>query len=144
MYNFDLRTPDSAYNFFFTFFNMSGQEYIEELIINSDNEFEKFWDRNAARVNDISVENIRVWGFHVVGSLDECREIRSQGLRNLQKVLSGDTLLSRILKSNGVFFDVKRHLLFYKGKEYNVDYDWSLLSKIAQISKCPPVIARLC
>ncbi|RGY66083.1 hypothetical protein DXA30_03520 [Fusobacterium ulcerans] len=124
MYNFDLRTPDSAYNFLLTFFNMSGQEYIEELIINSDNEFEKFWDRNAARVNDISVENIRVWGFHVVGSLDECREIRSQGLRNLQKVLSGDTLLSRILKSNGVFFDVKRHLLFYKGKEYNVDYDW--------------------
>lgn len=61
MYNFDLRTPDSAYNFLLTFFNMSGQEYIEELIINSDNEFEKFWDRNAARVNDISVENIRVW-----------------------------------------------------------------------------------
>lgn len=124
MYDFDLRTPDSAYNFLLTFFNMSGQEYIEELIINSDNEFEKFWNRNVARVNDISVDNIRVWGFHVLGSLDECREIRSQGLRNLQKVLLGDTLLSRMLKSNGVFFDVKRHLLFYKGKEYNMDYDW--------------------
>lgn len=124
MYNFDLRTPDSAYDFLITFFNMSGQEYIEELIINSDNEFEKFGDRNVARVNDISVDNIRVCGFQVVGSLDECREIRSQGLRNLQKLLSGDTLLSRMLKSNGVFFDVKRHLLFYKGKEYNVDYDW--------------------
>lgn len=124
MYNFDLRTPDSAYDFLLTFFNMSGQEYIEELIINSNNEFEKFWDRNAARVNDISMNNIRVWGFHVVGSLDECGEIRSQGLRNLQKVLSGDTILSRMLKSNGVFFDVKRHLMFYKGKEYNVDYDW--------------------
>lgn len=124
MYNFDLRTPDSAYDFLLTFFNMSGQEYIEELIINSDNDFEKFWDRNAARVNNISMDSIRIWGFHVVGSLDECREIRSQGLRNLQKVLSGDTLLSRMLKSNGVFFDVKRHLLFYKGEEYNVDYDW--------------------
>ena len=124
MYNFDLRTRNSAYDFLLAFFNMSGQEYIEELIINSDNEFEKFWDRNAASVNDIRLDNIRVWGFHVVGSLDECREIRNQGLRNLQKVLSGDTQLSRMLKSYGVFFDVKRHLLLYKGKEYNVDYDW--------------------
>lgn len=124
MYNFDLRTPDSAYDFLLAFFNMSGQEYIEELIINSDNEFEKFWDRNVARVNDISLNNIKVWGFHVVGSLDECREIRNQGLRNLQKVLSGDTQLSRMLKSYGVFFDVNRRLMLYKGKEYNVDYDW--------------------
>ena len=124
MYDFDLRTPDSAYDFLLTFFNMSGAEYIEELIINSGNDFEKFWDRNAAKVNDISIDNIRVWGFHVVGSLDECGEIRSHGLRNLQKVLAGDTLFSRMLKSNGVLFDVERRLMFYKGKEYNVDYDW--------------------
>lgn len=63
MYNFDLRTSDSAYNFLLAFFNKSGQEYIEELIINSDNEFEKFWSRNAARVNDICIDNIKVWGF---------------------------------------------------------------------------------
>jgi len=124
MYDFDLRTPDSAYEFLLSFFNMSGEEYIEELIINSSSDFEKFWDRNAAKVNEISIDRIRVWGFHVVGSLDECGEIRCQGLKNLQKVLAGDTLLSRILKSNGVYFDVERRLLFYKGKEYNVDYDW--------------------
>lgn len=124
MYNFDLKTPDSAYDFLLTLFNMSGQEYIEELIINSDNEFEEFWNRNAARVDDINLDNIRVWGFHVVGSLDECREIRNQGLRNLQKILSENTQLSRMLKSYGVSFDVKRHLLLYKDKEFNVDYDW--------------------
>ncbi|MDQ0155637.1 hypothetical protein [Robertmurraya andreesenii] len=42
MYDFDLRTPDRAYDFLLTFFNMSGEEYIEELIINSNNEFENF------------------------------------------------------------------------------------------------------
>jgi len=26
MYNFDLRTPESAYDFLLTFFNMSGQD----------------------------------------------------------------------------------------------------------------------
>ena len=72
MYDFDLRTPDSAYDFLLTFFNMSGAEYIEYLIIDSGNDFEKFWDLNAAKVNDINIDNIRVWGFHVVGSLDEC------------------------------------------------------------------------
>lgn len=123
MYNFDLRTPDSAYDFLLTFFNMSGYEYIEELIINCGNDLEKFWDRNAARVNDISIDYIKVWAFHVVGSLDECEEIRRKGLRNLQKVLSEDTVLSRMMKSYGVVIDVKRRLLFYKGKEYNVDYD---------------------
>jgi len=54
MYDFDLRTPDRAYDFLLTFFNMSGEEYIEELIINSNNEFEKFWDRNAAKLRNIS------------------------------------------------------------------------------------------
>jgi hypothetical protein len=29
-----------------------------------------------------------------------------------------------MLKSYGLYFDVKRRLLLYKGKEYNVDYDW--------------------
>lgn len=42
MYDFDLRTPDSAYDFLLTFFNMSGEEYIEELNINSGNDFENF------------------------------------------------------------------------------------------------------
>lgn len=124
MYNFDLRTPDSSYRFLLEFFNMSGEEYIKELIINSDNEFEKFWDLNASTVSDISIDNIRMWGFHIVGSLDDCEEICSQGLKNLQKVLSEDTHLSRMLKSNGVFFDVEKHLLFYKDKEYSIDYDW--------------------
>ena len=41
MYDFDLRTPDRAYDFTY-FLNMSGEEYIEELIINSNNEFENF------------------------------------------------------------------------------------------------------
>lgn len=124
MYNFDLRTPNSAYDFLLTFFNMSGQEYIEELIINSDNEFDKFWDRNATRVNDISLDNIRVWGFHVVGSIDQCREIRSHGLKNLQKVLSEDTQLYQMLKSYGVHFGIQNHLLIYKNEKYNIDYEW--------------------
>lgn len=124
MYDFDLRTPDSAYYFLLAFLDISGEDYIEELVINSNNEFEKFWKRNVARVKKIKLDDIRVWGFHVVGSLDECSEICSQGLMNLQKVLSGDTQLSRMLKSYGVIFDIKRCLLLYKGKEYNVDYDW--------------------
>lgn len=124
MYDFDLRTPDSSHHFLLAFFEMSGKDYIEELVINSNNDFEVFWERNAIRVKKIKLDDIRVWGFHVVGSLDECREICSQGLKNLQKVLCGDTQLSNMLKSYGVFFDIESHLLIYKGKEYNVDYDW--------------------
>lgn len=124
MYNFDLRSADSAYDFLLTFFGMSGQEYIEELIINSHNDFNEFWERNAARVKNVNIQDIRVWGFHVVGSLDECREIRSHGLKNLQRVLSEDTQLHRMLKSYGVDFCIQKRLLMYKGEKYNIDYDW--------------------
>jgi hypothetical protein len=53
MYDFDLRTPDRAYDVLLTFFNMFGKECIDELIINGDNEFEKFWGCNVAKVNNI-------------------------------------------------------------------------------------------
>lgn len=124
MYDFDLRTPDSSCNFLLAIFEMSGKDFIEELVINSNNDFEVFWERNAKSVKKIKLDDIRVWGFHVVGSLDECREIQRQGLKNLQKVLYGDTQLSNMLKSYDVFFDIENHLLIYKGKEYDVNYDW--------------------
>ena len=61
----------------------------------------------------------------------EERKVFLEELKRL--VISEQEEIFRILKrgaceysenTNGVFFDVKRHLLFYKGKEYNVDYDW--------------------
>ncbi len=107
MYDFDLRTGDSAYSFLLDFFNMSREEYQKEFRIDCKEDIENFCKCNISKVKDISLEDIRIWGFHVLGSLDECKEIRSQGLKNLQKVLSEDTALRRMLKSYGISFDIE-------------------------------------
>lgn len=38
--------------------------------------------------------------FHIVGFLDECKEIEENGLMDLRKVLSSNTVLSKELKKS--------------------------------------------
>lgn len=88
--NYDLRTCDSAYYFLLNFMDMTPDEYITELVIECENCFERFWERNIDRISDVDISDLRIMAFHVVGALDECKEIRENGLMNLQKVLKRD------------------------------------------------------
>lgn len=89
--DYKLITCDSTYDFVLNFMNMTPDEYVTELIIECKNDFEQFWERNIYAIKDVDISNIRIMAFHVVGSLDGCREIKSKGLMNLQEVLSSDT-----------------------------------------------------
>jgi hypothetical protein len=121
--DYDLRTCDSDYYFVLNFMNMTLDEYITELIIECKNDFEQFWERNIDAIKDVDISNIRIMAFHVVGSLDECKEIKSKGLMNLQDVLSSDTSLKRLLGNAGIEFDISRKIVTCNGKEYNIDYE---------------------
>lgn len=48
--DFDLRTCDTAYYFVLEFMNMTPDEYLTELVIECENDFEKFWKRNIGRI----------------------------------------------------------------------------------------------
>lgn len=61
--------------------------------------------------------------FHVVGALDECKEIRENGLMNLQEVLKRDTVISKALGYYGIFFDIENRILHCNGEKYDIDYD---------------------
>ena len=87
--DFDLRTCNSAFDFILDLLQMKSNEYVEELIMNSGNDFEVFWERNIDRIAKVNVHDIKVMAFHVLGSLDQCEEIKKNGLKNLQMVLSG-------------------------------------------------------
>ena len=80
------------------------------------------WERNIQRIQNIDISQLRILAFHVLGSLDCCEEIKKNGLWNLQMVLSGDTILSRILKEHGIHFDITNKLLYAGSKEYDIDY----------------------
>lgn len=88
---FDLRTCDSAYRFVLDCLNMTPDEFITEFTIESEGDFELFWERNIQRIQNIDISQLRILAFHVLGSLDCCEEIKKNGLWNLQMVLSGDT-----------------------------------------------------
>ena len=84
--------------------NMTPDEYVTELIIECKNDFEQFWERNIYAIKDVDISNIRIMAFHVVGSLDGCREIKSKGLMNLQEVLSSDTAYRVQMKNSAVLY----------------------------------------
>lgn len=85
---------------------MTPNEYITEFIIESDSDFEVFWNRNYDRIETIDISELKIMAFHILGSLDDCKEIKECGLMNLQMVLSRNTILSELLK-NTIY-----HLIF--------------------------------
>lgn len=122
--DFDLRTCDDAYKFVLEFMKMRPDEYIMDLIVDCDNEFEKFWDKHYGFINTVDISGLKLYAFHILASLDNCNEIRENGLRSLQEVLTTDTLLARLLKEYGIIFDVNNHSLNCNGKTYKIDYDY--------------------
>ena len=120
---FDLRSCNSAYEFVLNAMGMTPDEYITELIINSENNFETFWSLNIDRIKSIDFSDLRIMAFHVVGALDDCKDIRENGLMNLQEVLKRDTVISRMLSNYGIIFDIENRILNCNGKKYDIDYE---------------------
>jgi hypothetical protein len=121
--DFDLRTCDAAYYFVLDFMGMTLDEYITERIINCENDFETFWSRNIERIKSVDISGLRLMAFHVVGSLDGCREIKETGLMNLQTILTEDTTLKKLLERAGVTFDITNKQVNCNGKSYDIDYE---------------------
>lgn len=120
---FDLRTCDSAFNFIINFMNMTPNEYIMEFIVESNKNYETFWDRNIDRIKEADISDLKIMAVHVLGSLDECKEIKEKGLMNLQKVLDSRTKLSILLKKHGFEFNVLDKTMKCKGKMYDINYE---------------------
>ena len=121
--DYDLRTCQKAYDFIFEFMNMTSDEYIDEFVIECENDFEKFWERNIDRIKKVDISKLHIIAFHVVGTLDNCKEIKEKGLMNLQEVLSNNTLLCRLLKSDGIEFDITKKTMSHNDVIYDIDYD---------------------
>lgn len=120
---FDLRTRDAAYYFLLDFMGMTSNEYITEGHINCENDFELFWNRNIERIKSVDISRLKIMAFHVVGSIDECSEIKANGLMDLQKVLSTNTTLKRMLAKWGIEFDIQNKRVLRNGKSYGIDYE---------------------
>lgn len=45
--------------------DMTPDEYITELVIECENRFERFWERNIDRISDVDISDLRIMAFAV-------------------------------------------------------------------------------
>ena len=124
--DFDITTPDSAYDFILNVLGMTGEEFITEYKLHCKGDFELLWQRNHKKLDSLDLSNVRFIAFHVTGSLDDCQQIKQIGIHNLQYMLSNNTKLSNSLKEYGVSFDIENYKLYVDDIEYNTNYDYYL------------------
>ena len=120
--NYDIRTCDSARQFVLDFMNMTLNEFETEYNCECQKDYEKFWGRNLKRIQKVDISNIKIMAFHILGALDECEEIKKNGLKNLKEVLSNDTLLKKKLSEFGIEFDIPRKIMVCNGISYDINY----------------------
>lgn len=120
---FDLRTVDAAYKSLLEFVGMTSEEFILDFAINCQSNVDTFWARHFGYIDCIDINKFQFRAFHVTGVLDDCGEIKSSGLKDLQKMLSEDTSLSRTLRQYGLTFNLPERTMLYQGKQICIDYD---------------------
>ena len=123
MMDFDLRTADAALSFVCEFTEMPPEVFASGSIVGSGESFEAFWTRNCGRFSRVDISDIRILSFHVLGSLDKCEEIIRHGLKGLQQVLGSDTTLSRLLKEEGIAFDIPGKTVSCNGSLFDIDFE---------------------
>lgn len=120
---FDIRTPDSAYEFIKDFFKITGSEFIDEYVIRCNNNFEEFWDKHLNYIDSVNIDSLKYTVFHVTTNWNECYDIKNGGIKNLQKVLSEQNELNTLLLSYGVRFDIDNKVLITDNRVIDIDYE---------------------
>jgi hypothetical protein len=117
---YDVRTIESAYNFLKDITGFSKQEIKDSYYDIAHEDFNIFYDEISNAIVEEDLNDIKIVCFHILGSLDDCAEIRRIGLRNLQYVLSEKTILRGLLEKEGIIFDIENHQLWYKNQKINL------------------------
>lgn len=120
---FDIRTPDSAFEFIQDFFKITGSEFIDKYIIECNHSIDEFWDKHLEYIDSVDIDSLKYKVLHITSNWNECSEIKSSGIKNLQKVLSEQNELSSLLLKYGIRFDVDNKVLIVQNKTINIDYD---------------------
>lgn len=120
--DFDLRTTDSAYYFVLDVLGYTGEQFIDDYIVECNRDYELLWSKHYNQLKHIDSNKIRIWSFHITGSLDHCKDIQEEGLRNLHYALSVDSKMAQMFRKYNLEFDVENKMMYFEGVSYNVDY----------------------
>ena len=119
---YDIRTSTAAYKSLLDLLGMTKGEFYNEYYMACNTEFESLWERNLAKLKALDISCLRIVAFHVIASKDHCAEIKANGLRDLQWVLTEDTILKRTLAAQNMHFDIPGKVMLYNGCTWDMDY----------------------
>lgn len=122
MFNYDIRTPDLAYETFYKLMPTKKGEFLNELICDCNNDFDVFINKNTQLVEMIDLSQIHFIAFHVTTSRISCADIKRFGLCSLRKVLSEPTDLREFLNKYNLMFSESNNTMTYNSVEYDIDY----------------------
>lgn len=123
---FDIRTPKKARCFIEDFLKINSATLNEEYSLNCRCDFDEFWSRWKDHIDKIDINDIEFRAFHVTTNNDNCSEIRTNGIKNLQLVLSEDTKLKRFLEERGIRFNIENKQLYadkISVEPFDIDYN---------------------
>ncbi|WP_414733907.1 hypothetical protein [Acetobacterium carbinolicum] len=119
---FDIQSIASSEKFIEEFFNTPIIKLIEKYIIQYNSNFDEFWIANKEYIDSVDISDLKFKVIHVTSNMDECSEIRTNGIKNLQRVLSEKTTLYTLLSNHGIQFDIKNRILINKDRVIDIDY----------------------
>ena len=120
---FDIRTPDSAFSFVLEFLQISSRDFINNYFVVCSGDFEVFCETYSHAIFKNNFENIDILAFHITSNDDNCSEIQTHGLRNLQYVLTEPTKINKLLKTQNIIFDIGNKTLYIGNNAFSIDYD---------------------
>lgn len=123
---FDMRTTETAREFLSRYSELLRIEDFPALLDHHERDISGLLDCKKKEIENISKaidwRDATLVGTHVLGSIDDCKEIKRRGLMGLNEVLAGETLFSKFLNKIGVIVDVRGKSLACGNTSYDIDF----------------------
>lgn len=66
---------------------------------------------------------MEIYGYHFTTNPDNCKAIKSEGIKNLQEVLKSKNEFTNLLQEYQIRFDIENSKMYYKDEIIDVYYD---------------------
>lgn len=82
--------------------------------------YKKFCKQLNVNFDNLDISNVVLKVIHVTTNNNNCEELKSLGLLNLQDTIKLNTQLSRYLKQHGVVIDIEKEIITYAVHSYSI------------------------
>lgn len=131
---YDIRTKESAEEFIKEFLEIDNKQ-LEDILEKYEKD-EDFFEKNyISKIESRDINELKIYGYHVTTNPDNCKSIKSEGIKNLQEVLKGDNEFTNLLLEQQIRFDIGNSKMFYKDEVIDINYNKMLKEKMMTRSK---------